>query len=273
MNGKGLAALSVIILFFAIIFGGAYLFNAMLPSPKTSEFYSDGVYSKYKMQCEGGFGEGIKKGYLVFNVDVHKLFINITVYSDSKILLYREITLNVSDDGNTVYYKGRRIILPFFHGQGDIISYYNKSYVNATDREGPILSPFSKIGITKYREVFIYETYNYILGNNGSVVNRGVLGRYEYGAFSSLLFYMISFGYDPFFYHIANLTYNGIHCIVSLLLIDTNIQLAPPNYLGVIAMYTILMSPVLLILAIPAIAIYIYKYMKRRKERNEREKE
>ena len=269
MKGKGIITLSVIIIFLAIIFGGPYLFNAMLPHSKSSGFYTDGIYAKYEMQCKGA-SENIKKGYLIFNVDNHKLHLNITVYSHSEtILLYRDITFNVSNDGNGTYYHGKKVILPFFHGKGDIISYYNGSYVNVSNKDGPSLTPFNKVGITKYRENYQYSTYNYILGKNGSVFEQGVFGDYEYGAVSSLLFYMVSFGHDPLFYQIANLSYNGVYYLVSLLLIDTNIQLAPPNYLALAAIYTIMMAPILLIIAIPAAAIYIYKYMKERKEREE----
>jgi len=266
MKGKGIITLSVIIIFLAIIFGGPYLFNAMLPHPKSSGFYTDGIYAKYEMQC---MDSTIKKGYLIFNVDNHKLDLNITVYSHNAPFLYRNIIFNVSNDGNATYYHGKKVILPFFHGKGDIISYYNGSYVNVSNKDGPSISPFNRIGITKYRENYQYFTYNYILGKNGSVVEQGVHGDYEYGVVSSLLFYVVSFGHDPLFYHIANLSSNGVHYLVSLLLIDTNIQLAPPNYLALAAIYTIMMAPILLIIAVPAAAIYIYKYMKERKEREE----
>ncbi len=261
MKGKGLiAAIIAVILFFTIVYGGEYLLLKTLPHPKTSGFYEDGEYAEYRIKWDE-YGV-MRLGKLWFRVVENTLIVNLTLfYEGSYTVLTNEVRFNIS--GDDVYYYGEKVVLPFFYGNGNVVSYYNGSYTNASHTEDYTMYPFNTHGIVQYRWQLEVDTYNYIKGESGAVLEQGDHSDYHYGMVSRLLFFAGCFGFDPI---INGLLAHNKNFIFLLGLEKTNIHLGPVDYFSMIQIYIWMLWPILLALAIPAFVILIYRYIKERKE-------
>ncbi len=273
---KWIAVLLAIVIFFSVLFIGMGIFETTKPKPKNTEFYKNGTYVVYKLQWRVITPEGKRSGFgtLILTVNNNILTINVTVpnlYSDGNSL-YRDIKILVKNE--STYYRGEKIILPFFYMGGKKISYYNKSYVNVTGRISSLVN--FQGGIIEFQPIYYLYNEDFIRNPNGTLKEKGLSGTYEYGTNTNLLFfYYCGIAYDPIMYVLLNLTYpeklpNGeiwnMPLDIGLSLHKTNIDLGPVDYFAVIIGLIWIGLPLILLILIPAIIIGAYKTLKNKKE-------
>jgi len=276
MKKKTLAVILSIILFFGIIIGGMYLFEMLRPAPKTSNFYTDGLYIKYKIHWENPVSGSTGHGWITLTVKNGLIYLNATLphfYSSylTDKPLYRKIVL--THTGDTVYYHGEKVVLPFFYAGGKVVSQYGGNYTNTTQKVVQLNS--LQGGIIEFQKVYFLYTVDRYLFPNGSVWNEGDPGTYEYGYNTNLLFFMdCAVANDPIINIMLNLTHPSsdgnvtyyIPVSFGLSLHETNLDLGPVDYFSLILTFIVLGLPVLILIAIPVAIIYLYRWAKSRKE-------
>ncbi len=278
MKRKTIAALLSVILFFGVLIGGMLLFEMLRPTPKTSNFYTDGLYIKYKMHWGNPNGGDGGYGWITLRVKHNLIYLNATIpnfypgHTEEKTL-YRELVLNHT--GDNVYYHGKKVILPFFYTGGKIVSQYKENYTKITQKVVQLNS--LQGGIIEFQKVYFLYTMDHIMFDNGTPWNENDPGTYEYGYNTNLLFFMdCALADDPIISRMMNITYpvnfggSVFYETVpfGLSLHETNINLGPIDYFSLVLTFIVLGLPVLILVAIPAAIIMIYRWAKNRKEVN-----
>jgi len=264
-----------LVIFLSIIFAGMGIFESTKPKPKTSGFYENGLYIEYTLQWRVVTPSGKHGGFGILTLNVIKNIINLNItipnlYSNGSSL-YRKVTFSVKNDD--VYYLGKEVMLPFFHSNNTVISYYNGSYVNATGKITSLVN--FQGGIIQFQPVYYLYNKDYVLYPNGTLREKGLSATYEYGSNTNLLFfYYCGVAYDPVIYYILNLTYpvkmeNGtvwyMPMDIGLSLHKTSIDLGSVDYFAVVLALLWLGLPVILLILIPMVIIIIYKSAKNKK--------
>ncbi len=265
-----------LILFVGILFSGMAIFEYTKPSPPTKGFYKNNLNLEYiiEWQVMSKTGRISGRGIITLKVINNNIILNATLpdfYPDGRTLYHKAI-LNLS--GDNITYKGEKVILPFFHSKGKIVSYYKGNFVNVTSRSEEIAT--LQGGIIRFQPVYyLYSEQSIILTSNGNISHQKAPATYEYGKNTNLLFFINSpIGWDPVIDILLNLTYpekapNGYVLYVpinfGLSLHKTNINLGPINYFGVILTFIVLALPAIIVIGIPLTIIGIYKAMKNRR--------
>ena len=268
-----------IVLFVAILFSGMAVFETVRPQAPTKGFYKDGLYLEYLLEWSGDTMNGPIEGdgTVVLKVVNNKIHLNATLmnFYPSGGTLYREVILNLS--GDNVTYNGEKVILPFFYGGGNIVSYYRGNFVNITSRADNLAT--LQGGIINFQAVYYLYTEQHLGNFNESVSNNSAPATYEYGKNTNLLFFINSpIGWDPVIDILLNLTYpekmpdgSSFYTPINfgLSLHKTNIDLGPVNYFAVILTFIVIALPVILLVCIPLIIIGIYRVVKERRSKGE----
>ena len=276
MNKRAIAAILSVVLFIGIIIGGMALFETFRPSPKTSNFYTDGLYIKYKIHWGYPAGGDGGHGWVTLTVKNGLIHLNATIPSfypgyPARKPLYRELILNHT--GDRVYYKGEKVILPFFYTGGKIISQYKENYTRVTQRENGVST--IQGGIIQFQRVYYLYTMDHITYKNGTLWNENDPGTYEYGYNTNLLFFMdCAVADDPIISMMMNITYpdttggSVFYTTVpfGLSLHNTNIDLGPIDYFAVVLLFIVIGLPIIILVGIPLAIILIYRWAKKRKE-------
>ena len=275
MNKKTITAILSVVLFFGVIIGGMALFETYRPAPKTSNFYTDGLYLEYLIHWRSPTGGDGGHGWVTLTVKNGLIHLNASIPNyypgyPARKPLYRELILNHT--GDTVYYKGEKVILPFFYTGGKIISQYKDNYTRVTQIESTLNT--IQGGIIQFQRVYSLYTMDHITYKNGTLWNENDSGTYEYGYNTNLLFFMnCIIADDPIISMMMNLTYPSniggsiFYTTIQfgLSLHKTNMDLGPIDYFSIVLLFLVIGLPVIILVGIPVAIIWIYRWAKNRK--------
>ncbi len=241
-KSKSITKILTVFIFFIIIFSFPVFANEE-KIKVGKQMWIDGIYAKYSLKYTLVKSDKTISGNLEFHVVGSKLFVEI--YGSE--ISHKVLKLDVKDD--QTYYNGERVVLPFFY-KGVQISYYDGEYIKATEIRN--ITMVTQKGILHGRQALYVEAEAVYREDNKT---QSIQNVYEFGKSSHLLFNGF-LGYSILINHFFNIN-NALNIRISLL--DTNIELAPPNNSLVFSYYLYMMCPIISIILIFVIFLYLYR--------------